>query len=224
MKRLYPRRIWLYAALLAAAGCAGAQHSDEPKPPKNLSPLEQKLQAQPDDAHINFQLGDNAASSGDYLRAEQYYRRAEALGTPATKTVPRILNVLVAGRRYDEALELCHRRLSDAPEDRPTRLVEAAILEALDRPRDAERELSTLTRTRPDDPRPYLALGKLYRDSYHDSNRARGMFLTYLKLAPKGEEAEAIRYQLDDWQNPLPDRDVDPVAAPPNPIAAPATP
>jgi tetratricopeptide (TPR) repeat protein len=217
------------AAVVASGGCATSPHNDEPRPPKNLSPLEKKLQSQPDDARINFQLGDNAASTGDYLRAEQYYRRAEALGAPASATVPRILNVLVAGRRYDEALELCHRRLSTTPEDRATRLVEAAILEALDRPRDAERELTALTRTRPSDPHPYLALGKLYRDSYHDDNRARGMFQTYLKLDPKGEEAEAIRYQLEDWQQPSIDAVPDPAGAPATqsataPATAPATP
>ena len=208
-----------FPIFLLIAGCA---HNDEPRPPKNLTALEKQLQQRPDDARINMQAGDNAASTGDYLRAEQYYRRAEALGTPPTVTVPRILNVLAAARRYDEALELCHQRLSVAPEDRATRLVEAAILEALDRPREAERELTRLTHTRPDDPHPYLALGKLYRDSYHDTARARGMFLTYLKLAPKGQEAEAIRYQLDDWQQPdtstAPSLDVPNGATPPTAV------
>ena len=214
-----------YFPLLLGFLLGGCAH-DEPRPPKNLTALEKKLQQQPDDAHVNMQAGDDAASSGDYLRAEQYYRRAEALGTPPTVTVPRILNVLAAARRYDEALELCHQRLAAAPDDRATRMVEAAILEALDRPRDAERELTRLTRTRPDDPHPYLALGKLYRDSYHDTTRARGMFLTYLKLDPKGREAEAVRYQLEDWQQPdtstAPTLDV-PTESPAAPTAAPAT-
>ncbi|HEX4457257.1 MAG TPA: tetratricopeptide repeat protein [Polyangia bacterium] len=213
--------------LVGLASLGGCAHDDEPRPPKNLTALEKKLQQQPDDAHINMQAGDDAASSGDFLRAEQYYRRAEALGTPPTVTVPRILNVLAAARRYDEALELCRERLSNVPDDRATRMVEAAILEALDRPRDAERELTRLTRTRPDDPHPYLALGKLYRDSYHDTTRARGMFLTYLKLDPKGREAEAVRYQLEDWLEPdtstAPTLDVPPSESPAAPAAAPAT-
>ena len=106
-------------------------------------------------------------------------------------------------RRYDEALDRCRKRLSKTPTDRATRLVEAAIFEALERPREAERELSVLVRTQPDDPNPYLALAKLYRDSYNDAPRARQMFGKYLALAPKGEEADAIRYQMEE-SAPLP--------------------
>jgi predicted Zn-dependent protease len=109
-----------------------------------------------------------------------------------------MVKVLVMARRYDEALERCHKRLSKKPEDRATRLVEAAILEALDRPKEAEHELNVLVRTKPEDPNPYLALGKLYRDTYSDVVRAREMFAKYLELAPKGDEADAIRYQMEE--------------------------
>lgn len=194
--------------VLALVGCAAPQKVAEPKPVKDVSPLEKKFADSPDDPKVNLELGDRAMSGGDWLRAEQYYQRAEALGTAEDQIVPRIVKVLVLARRYDEALERCRKRLSKTPTDRGTRLVEAAIFEALERPRDAERELNVLVRTKPDDPNPYLALGKLYRDSYNDAARAREMFGKYLALAPKGDEADAIRYQMEESDPP-------PIASPP---------
>jgi tetratricopeptide (TPR) repeat protein len=198
-----------------AAGCAAS--SPEVRPIKDASPLEQRFAAHPDDAKVNLELGDRAADGGDWLRAEQYFARAEALGTPPAQVVPRILRALVLGRRYDEALERCHRRLAVAPGDRGTRLVEAALLTALDRPRDAERELTALVRTRPEDPNPYLALGKLYRDSYHDAGRARPLFEKYLALAPRGQEAEAVRYELEFAEPSLPSAPTTPTPTAPAP-------
>jgi predicted Zn-dependent protease len=196
------KRISFIALLLV--GCAAPQRPEAsvPKPVKDVSPLEKQFADAPDDPKVNLELGDRSAQTADYLRAEQYYLRAEALGVAEDQIVPRILKVLVMARRYDEALERCHKRLSRTPTDRGTRLVEAAIFEALERPRDAERELNTLVRTRPNDPNPYLALGKLYRDSYNDAPRAREMFAKYLALAPKGDEADAIRYQMEDTEPP----------------------
>jgi predicted Zn-dependent protease len=124
--------------------------------------------------------------------------------------------VLVLARRYDEALDRCKKRLSKTPTDRATRLVEAAIFEALERPREAERELNVLVRTKPDDPNPYLALAKLYRDSYNDATRARQMFGKYLALAPKGDEADAIRYQMEESE-PLPPEPAPTTPAPTSP-------
>ena len=193
----------LIALLLVGCAAPQKQQAAAPKPVKDVSPLEKQFADKPDDPKINLELGDRAAEGGDWLRAEQYYQRAEALGADEAQLTPRILRVLVLARRYDEALERCRRRLSKTPTDRATRLVEAAIYEALERPHDAERELGVLVRTRPDDPNPYLALGKLYRDSYNDAARARAMFGKYLALAPKGDEADAIRYQMEEAA-PLP--------------------
>jgi predicted Zn-dependent protease len=192
---------------LVLAGCAAPQTKDAaaPKPVQDVSPLEKQFADKPDDPKVNLELGDRAADGGDWLRAEQYYQRAEALGSPEAALTPRLLKVLVLARRYDEALERCKKRLSKTPTDRATRLVEAAIFEALERPREAERELNVLVRTRPDDPNPYLALAKLYRDSYNDAMRAREMFGKYLALAPKGEEADAIRYQMEEAAPPPPE-------------------
>lgn len=189
-------------------GCAAPQQTvveTPPRPVKDVTPLEKQFSEKPDDPKVNLELGDRATAGGDWLRAEQYYQRAEALGSPQAELVPRMLKVLVLARRYDEALERCHQRLAHAPGDRATRLVEAAILTALERPREAEHELVVLVKTRPDDPNPYLALGKLYRDSFSDAARAREMFAKYLALAPKGDEADAIRYQLEESAPPTPE-------------------
>ena len=183
---------------MCACTTTGQSQLYAPKPPKDVSPLERKLGDNPDDLQVNLTLGDRASAGGDYLRAEQYFRRAQALGAKPGEIVPRILKALVMASRYDEALALCRDRLEAEPQDRATRLVEAAILEALERPKEAEHELGVLVKTRPEDPHPYLALGKLYRDSYHDGARAKEMFEKFLSLAPKGHEADAIRYQLEE--------------------------
>jgi len=210
-------------------GCAAPQRTaSAPKPVKDVSPLEKQFADTPDNPKVNLELGDRATAGGDWLRAEQYYQRAEALGVSEEAITPRILKVLVMARRYDEALERCHRRLFKTPTDRATRLVAAAIYEALDRPHEAERELNVLVRTRPDDPNPYLALGKLYRDSYNDAPRARAMFTKYLALAPKTEESEAIRYQMEESDAPPPAPPPPPTqttttTTAPTPIPPPAT-
>jgi tetratricopeptide (TPR) repeat protein len=200
---------WIALLCASAAACAtsGTRTSNrqaEGRVIKDASPLERRLAANPNDVAVNLELGDRASAGGDWLRAEQYFARAEALGAAPALVMPRLLTALVSGRRYDEALERCHRRLARAPADRATRLVQAALLAALDRPREAEHDLHTLLRTRPEDPNPYLALAKLYRDQYHDAVRARPLFEKYLALAPKGEEAESVRYELETVEPPAP--------------------
>jgi tetratricopeptide (TPR) repeat protein len=160
------------------------------------TPLETRLANNPNDPEVNFELGENAERTGDNLRAEQYFLRAEALGTPADKVVPRIIRVLITAQRYDEALERCRRRLQQSPQDRATRYVEASLLQALEKPKDAERELLTLSNTKPDDAHAYLSLATLYRDGFADPVRARAMFTKFLTLAPEGDEATAVRYQM----------------------------
>jgi tetratricopeptide (TPR) repeat protein len=203
---------------ISLAGCAAPlREAAGPQPVKDVSPLEKQLADTPDDPKVNLELGDRSTAGGDWLRAEQYYLRAEALGVAEVKIVPRLLNVLVMARRYDEALARCHKRLDRTPTDRATRLVEAAIYEALDRPKEAEHDLNVLVRTKPDDPNPYLALGKLYRDTYNDVARAREMFTHYLALAPKGEEADAIRYQLEESAPPTEPTPTEPTPTEPTP-------
>ena len=134
--------------------------------------LEKKLSDNPNDRAVNLRLGEQAEASGDTLRAEQYYLRAEALGVPQEEILPRLLRVLVNAHRYDEALERCKKRLDLKPEDRATRYVEAALYVAVDRPKEAEKELDSLVRTKPDDADAYLA------------------------LAPNGAAAAQVRYEL----------------------------
>ena len=183
----------LLLAILCLPGCATTQ-KDEIKPPANVTPLEKKLGDNPNDAAVNMQFGNESEAAGDLLRAEQYYLRAEALGTPQEQVLPRLMHVLVASHRYAEALTRTQHRLAQKPDDRTTRYVQAALLVALDRPHDAERELHSLQRTQPNDPEAYLALGRLYHDT--DRPRARELFRRYLELAPNGTDAAAVRFEL----------------------------
>ena len=175
---------------LLAAGCVATT----PKSSAPAGPLEKKLSHNPDDRAVNLQLGEQAEATGDLLRAEQYYLRAEALGQAQEEMLPRLLRVLVKAQRYDEALDRCKRRLMAKPGDRPTRYVEAALYVALERPRDAEKDFDALMREKPDDADAYLGLGRLYQDL--GDARARPMFEKYLALAPDGEAAAQVRYEL----------------------------
>jgi tetratricopeptide (TPR) repeat protein len=177
------------------AACA-APRANGITPNPNASPLEKKLGENPNDAKVNLGLGQEAEAGGDLLRAEQYYLRAEALGISPDEVEPRIIKVLVAAHRYEEALARCQRRLGKKPNDRATRYVAAAILAGLERSRDAERELSTLVRDKPDDPDAYLQLGRLYRDALGDAAKSREMLKKYLELAPEGTEAARVRFEL----------------------------
>lgn len=219
---------WAALALALACGCAAPNQSvsDDVRPNPDVSPLERKLAEHPDDPQVNLHLGEASEAAGDLLRAEQYYRRAEALGVPEDQMVPRLVRVLVAAHRYDEALTRCRRRLQAVPGDRATRYVMAALLVALSHPREAERELLALTRTQPKDPQAYLALGKLYRDELGDAARARAMFEKYLQLAPDGEAAAGVRFQLSEEAaaNPPPPPPPPAPAPSPTPSGAPATP
>jgi predicted Zn-dependent protease len=194
--RLSARRLLAGACLattLGGSGCVGPAASAP-------SPLEQRYVENPGDPRVNFELGFGAEQAGDFLRAEQYYRRVESLTSETRlrrQVSHRIVVVLARALRYQEALERCQQLLRDEPADRPARLLLAAILVSVDRPREAERELQSLRRTKPEDPVVYLELGKVYRDVFADRPRADLMFRRYLALAPEGPEADSLRFEME---------------------------
>jgi predicted Zn-dependent protease len=194
-----------------AAGC-GAPLAERPAAP--LTPLEKKFAAEPNDAATNIKLGLESEATGDHLRAEQYYLRAEALGTPQDKIVPLVVRVLIAAKRYDEALARTRRRLAAAPDDRATRYVQAALLQGLDKPREAERDLLLLQRSKPDDPEAWLALGRLYREA-RDHARAAAHLKRFLELSPEAEEAPGARFELAEEESKLEALKAELEAAPP---------
>lgn len=177
--------------------CGGCARSVEPAKPTTV---EQRFDAEPDDAAANFELGRRSEAVSDFVRADQYYRRAEALAKDdklLRQVRHRIVATLVEARRFDEARERCLSILDETPGDRPARFLLAAILASLDHSKEAERELVSLRDTLPDDPQVYLALGKLYRDSFGDRARATTNFERFLVLAPRDHAADSIRFQLE---------------------------
>ena len=216
---------WAALAIVLACSCAAPNQSvtDGVPPNPDVSPLERKLAEHPDDPQVNLHLGEASEAAGDLLRAEQYYQRAEALGVPEDQMVPRLVRVLVAAHRYDEALTRCRRRLAAVPRARPPLSVLAALVVALSNPREAAPELLALVRTKPSEAQAYLALGKLYRDELGDPPRAKTMFEKYLELAPDGEAAAGVRFELSDEAAANPPPPPAPAPAPPSP-GAPAAP
>ncbi len=197
--------ILLLGGFTAVAACAHPAPTQPTTPaPETNASLVAALSHDPNNRDVNWQLGRMAEGQGDLMRAEQYYERAEALGQPEHEVVPAILRVLVAAQRYDEALARCKKQLSDNPLDRPTRFVAAALLQAADRPKEAERELNQLVRMQPADPAPYVALARLYRDGYSDAARARALFEKSLPLIKDQAELQRLRYEIDELPVPVP--------------------
>ena len=181
--------------LLCIGGCAGGVGAGKP-----ATTVEQRFDAEPDDAQANFELGQRNEALSDFVRADQYYRRAEALTKDdklRQKVRHRIVATLVEARRYDEARERCQQLLYENPADRSARFLLAAILASLDHAREAERELISLRDSQPNDAQVYLALGKLYHDGLGDKPRARQNFERFLALAPEDHSAASIRFQLE---------------------------
>lgn len=187
MKLLVPVAL---VVLATSSGCAQSAARASA-----TTPLARLAEAPLDPART-LELAAQAEGTGDYLRADQYYVRAEALGVPTDRVLPRRLAVMVASERLLDAVALCQARLGEKPDDRATRHVLAALYIALDRPVAAERELRILIATAPSDAQPYLALGHLYREAFADAARARAMFEKYLELAPTDAAAAALRFEI----------------------------
>lgn len=182
----------LLGVSVLSIGCFGSSQSTSAP----VSPLEKRFAENPNDPKVNLQLGEMSEAQGDYLRAEQYYARAEALQVPPDEITPRMLRVLVKSKRYDEAIVRCRDRLAERPDDRATRFLFVALLQGREQNDLAERELKTLLKKDDKDASAHLAIGRLYRDAYRDSDRATTHLKKYLELEPGGTEAARVRYEL----------------------------
>jgi Tfp pilus assembly protein PilF len=66
----------------------------------------------------------------------------------------------------------------------------ASLFSALDRPRDAERELIRVLRTAPRHSEATFALAVVYRDGMGDHQKADDYFRRYLAMSPHGRHRE----------------------------------
>jgi len=183
----------LSLAIILASGCAATATQTKAVP---ASPTAARLAENPNDAEATFVQGEHAEADGDLARAEQYYVRAEQLGIDPSRTLPRVLGVLVSSERLGEALARCQAWMATNPADTRVRYLIALIDLALEHPREAAEDLRMVIAEQPNAPKPYLLLGRLYRDRLQDARGAREMFRRYLALAPDSREAAHLRLEL----------------------------
>jgi tetratricopeptide (TPR) repeat protein len=179
---------WLLAlGCLAVSGCSGGMSAAE---------RERNVVARESSAAALLAKGEASASVGDLTRAEQYLVAALKAGGDEQLIVRRLLVVCVADERYPVALEYAHQYLYRHPEDEGIRFAAAAIHAATG---ELERARALLERVVKEQPRwaeAHYALATVLRDGGDSPEQADQHDLAYLKLAPKGEQAETARARL----------------------------
>ena len=100
-------------ATMMASGCAATAPQTKAAP---ATPTAARLAENPNDAEATFVQGEHAEADGDLARAEQYYVRAEQLGIDPSRTLPRVLGVLVSSERLGEALSRCQAWMAANPD------------------------------------------------------------------------------------------------------------
>jgi tetratricopeptide (TPR) repeat protein len=183
-------RLWLSALVLVclpAFGCAGGLSAAE---------RERNAVARESSAAELMRKGEASASVGDLTRAEQYLVAALKAGGDERLIVRRLLVVCVADERYPVALEYAHQFLHRHPSDDHIRFAAAAIHAATGELESARELLDKVVKDQPRWAEAHYALATVLRDTGESPDRADQHDLEYLKLSPKGEQAETARARL----------------------------
>ena len=185
---------------LLLAGCAAPQRDGRAQPkPSDVSPLEKKLAENPNDRDRS------TCSSAIAGRGRRRPVCAPSSTTcaprrsasPEDEIVPRILRVLVTAHRYDEALERCQQRLDAAARRsrHPLRRGGAARRARSAQGGGARARLAGAHAS----PTIRTPISRSARSTATSATRARAhMFEKYLALAPDGEAAAPVRFELAD--------------------------
>lgn len=140
--------------------------------------------------------GDASARLGDMTRAEQYFVLARRAGADAHDVTSRLLAVCVADQRYPVALEYAEEHLRLHPTDSQVKFAAASLQAALGNLPQARELMLEVLGEQPAWAEAHYALASLLRQSGEESMLANEHDLTYLKLRPAGEYAEAARERL----------------------------
>ena len=175
-------RLWLLAGALALTGCM-------PSSSARLSYRVETSRRESDPA-VLLARGRALASAGDYARATQYLRAALLQHGDANVILPLLVAIEIKDHGYRAAAQHLEERLRTHPSDTRARFVLASLLAALDRPKDAERELLTVLRTAPRHAEATFVLATVYRDGMGDHQKADDYFRRYLAMDPAGRHRE----------------------------------
>jgi tetratricopeptide (TPR) repeat protein len=142
------------------------------------------------DPKVLFERGQYFARMGDYARGVQYLRAALLQHGDAQIILPLLVTIEIKDQGYRAAAKHLEDRLRTHPSDVRARFVLASLWSALDRPKDAERELLHVLRTAPRHAEATFALAVVYRDGMGNYQKADDYFQGYLALAPEGRHRE----------------------------------
>lgn len=184
-------RGWLaITAVLLACACGGSMSNSAAKAPDPLAgvPAEQLY-----DDGIRYK------QAGDLIRAEQYLAAAVDRGYPEKQALEALLEVCVAGSRYQAGLAHAERYLARHPEDWALRYFAASLHIAIGDAGTARIELERVIGDRPQLAEAHFDIAVLYRDELGDPTAAESAFRRYLELAPDGDKAVAARTWLS-WR------------------------
>jgi Flp pilus assembly protein TadD len=175
-------------ALVAAVGCA----------PSRQQTTARDLQAMRDEATPArlLERGDVAAMGGDLTRAEQYYVAALHAGADERVITTKLLLVCVTDGRFPSAEDYGEDYLRRHPGDTEIRYALATVYVARNEMTQARDSLEQVVQERPDLAEPHYALATILRqqgDSLVDADRE---FREYIRLEPRGPNAEAARASL----------------------------
>jgi tetratricopeptide (TPR) repeat protein len=126
------------------------------------------------------------ARAGDYARAAQYLRAALLKDGDPGVILPLLVSIEIKDQNYRAAAQHLEDRLRTHPSDVRARFVLASLMSALDRPKQAERELLGVLKRAPQHAEATFALAVVYRDGMGDQRRADDYFRRYLALQPQG--------------------------------------
>lgn len=184
-----PRVPWRLALLLVLASCA----------PSHGARVESRVETtrQETDPRLLIARGRAFAEVGDYARAAEYLRAALLARGDAEVILPLLVSIEIKDQSYRAAVQHLEDRLRTHPSDVRARFVLASLLSALDRPRDAERELLGLLRRAPRHAEATFALAVIYRDGMGNAQKADDYFRRYLAIEPAGRHRdEAVSSML----------------------------
>ena len=149
------------------------------------------------DATELFRRGQQAASQGDTVRAEQYLTMALERGFDEKKVLLVMLRACLSSNRLRAALDHAERYLREHPDEQSLRYLVATLHLSLGQLEQARIDLTHLVRVNSKNANAHYLLGVL-ESAGTNPERAGEHFRTYLELASSGEHAAEVRSRLTD--------------------------
>ena len=176
----------LLSLWLAACGASTSTPAANPGPDTSIS-----------NGTELYRRGEEAASQGDTVRAEQYLTMALDRGFDDSKVLPILLRVCLSSNRLRAALNHAERYLRDHPNDQSLRYLVATLHLSLGQIEQTRIDLNHLLRVNPRNASAHYLLGVLESVGV-TPDRANEYFRTYLELSPNGEHAAEVKSRLTD--------------------------